>query len=336
MLTKPDLADDTIVTCVRDGFGLHVSQATFLPIGADVNSAVYRVTARDGTPYFLKLRRGNFDEVMVAVPAFLHTQGIRRVMAPVLTTTHRLWVHAHGFDWILYPFFEGQNGYEVALSQAQWIALGASMQAVHATTLPAGLAQRVPREVYAPRWRSIVKAFDKQVEHSTYDDLIAARLAAFWTTKRDEIQSMVDRAELLAHALRQRAVDLAVCHADLHGGNVLVGDDDALTIVDWDEVILAPKERDLMFVGGGLFGDWNHAVEEAWFYAGYGPTTIDRVALAYYRYERIVADIAAYAQQIFGMQGSVEDREQGLRQLMGQFLPNEVVEFAHRSYRQLS
>ena len=108
-----------------------------------------------------------------------------------------------------------------------------------------------------------------------------------------------------------------------------------MAIVDWDEVILAPKERDLMFVGVGQFGGWNQELEAAWFYAGYGPTAIDPVALAYYRYERIVADIAAYATQIFGRQGSAEDREQGLRQLMGQFLPNDVVEFAHRSYRQL-
>ncbi len=89
---------------------------TFLPLGADVNTAVFRVGTDRGTPYFLKLRRGNFDEVAVAVVALLHAQGIRRVMAPIATTTHRLWVYAYGFAWILYPFFEGQNGYEVALS----------------------------------------------------------------------------------------------------------------------------------------------------------------------------------------------------------------------------
>ena len=330
MLTKPDISDDTIIACLHESFGLRISQAVFLPIGADVNSFVYRVTAVDGTPYFLKLRRGNFAEVAVAVPAYLHAQGIRRVMAPL--ATHQLWKQAHGFYWILYPFFEGQNGFDVAMSQAQWIALGASMQAVHTAKLPDHLGARVPREDFGPRWRSVVQAFDTEVEQRVYDDLIAASFAAFWQTKRDEILSIVDRAAELAQALWQRAVDLVVCHADLHGANVLLGPDDALAIVDWDEVILAPKERDLMFVGAGIGGVWNKAEEEAWFYQGYGTTTIDRLTLAYYRYERIVADIAAYAEQIFGLQGSVEDREEGLRQLMGQFLPNQVVEIAHRSY----
>jgi spectinomycin phosphotransferase len=336
MLTKPPISEQSIIACLHASFGLSVSEVDFLPIGADAYSFVYRVTAGNGTPYFLKLRRANFDKVAVAVAAFLHAQGIRQVMAPLATTTHQLWVQVHGFTWLLYPFLEGPNGYEAALSRAQWSALGASMRAVHAARLPAGLHERVRREDYGPRWRRTVQAFHAEVERRAYDDPTAAHFATFWRTKRDEIQCMVERAAELAQALQNRAGDLVVCHADLHAGNVLLGADDALALVDWDEVILAPKERDLMSVGGGLFGGWNQDREVAWFYAGYGSTEIDPVALAYYRYERIVADIAAYATQIFGLQGSAEDRETGLRQLMSQFRPGEVVEIAHQSYAELT
>lgn len=334
MLTKPGISDDTIIACLYDSFGLHISKVTFLPLGY-VNSAVYRVTADSGTPYFLKLRQGNFNEIAVAVPAFLHAQGIRQVMAPIATTTHTLWVHVHGFDWILYPFFDGKTGFEIALSKTQWIALGQSMNAVHAAILPAGLAERVPREDYSPGWRNIVRAFHKQVEQDRYDDPTAASFAALLMTKRDEIQCIVERAEQLAQALQNRVVKLAVCHSDLHGRNVLVGADDEMAIVDWDAPILAPKERDLMFIGGGVGGIWNDDQEAKWFYQGYGQTEIDLVALTYYRYERIVEDIAEYSERIFGMQGSVQDRQKGLR-LKEQFLPNNVVEIAHRSYQQLS
>jgi spectinomycin phosphotransferase len=301
-----------------------------------VNSEVYRVATDAGTPYFLKLRRGNFNEVTVTVPAFLHAQGIHQVMSPLATTAHHWWVHAHGFTWMLYPFFAGKTGFEVALSPAHWVALGASMQAVHTTHLPAELEARVPRESYTPHNRRSVQTFHQQVAQQDYDDPIAARFAAFWTHKRDEIHSIVERAEQLAQALQQRNCALVVCHADLHAGNVLVGANDTLAIVDWDELILAPKERDLMFVGGGIGGVWNTGDEEELFYQGYGKTEIDPVVLAYYRYERIVADIAAYAAQIFGVQGSVEDREQGLRELMGQFRPHSVVEIAHTSYTSLA
>lgn len=335
MLTKPDIADDSVIACVETSFGLRISAITFLPLGADINSAVYRVTADQGMSYLLKLRRGNFDPLAAAVPALLHTYGIPQVMAPIATVTQQLWMRAHGFDWMLYPFFEGQNGYEVALSQAQWRALGASMKAVHSARLPAELLAHVRQEDYSPRRRQMVRAFEHELEQRLDDDPIAARFASFWISKRAEIASMVERAEQLAHTLQQRAIELVLCHADFHAGNVLAGADDALTIIDWDEVMLAPKERDLMSVGAGLFGGWNQDLEEAWFYAGYGPVAIDPAVLAYYRYERIVADIAAYAAQVFGMEGSAEDREQGLRQWMYQFRPNQVVELAHTSYQQL-
>jgi spectinomycin phosphotransferase len=334
MLEKPNISDDTIIACLHDAFGLRIAHITFLPIGW-VHNAVYRVTAASGTQYFLKLRRGNFDEIAVAVPAFLHAQGIQQVMAPITTTTQDLWVHAHGFDWILYPFFDGKTGFEVALSKPQWIALGEGMKAVHTTRLPAALAERVPHEDYSPAWRNSVKAFHKQVEQGCYDDPIAASLAAFWLTKRSEIECIVERAEQLACELQEHAVTLAVCHADLHGRNVMVGGLDQLAIVDWDAPILAPKERDLMFIGGGVGGIWNNAQEVGWFYQGYGRTEINLVALSYYRYERIVVDIAECAEQIFGMRGSVEERQKALG-LMNQFLPNNVVDIAHRTYQQLS
>ncbi len=335
MLTRPEIGDETIVTCLRDHFGLRIIHVAFLPIGADVNSAAFRVTARDGAPYFLKLRRENFREIAVALPTFLRRHGIRRVMAPLATPTNQLWVHACGFSWILYPYFDGSNGFETTLSRAQWFALGESLKAVHTTILPPELAERVRREDFAPRLRRAVKAFDQQIHQGVFDDPIAARFAAFWNTRRDEITCIVDRADQLARALQSRAVDLVPCHSDLHGGNVLVGANDELAIVDWEEPILAPKERDLMFIGGGIGGVWNHAQESAWFYAGYGHAVVDPVALAYYRYERIVADLAAYADQILGVHGSAEDRDNGLREQMGQFLPGGVVEIAHRTYAHL-
>lgn len=335
MLTKPPISDITIMTLLHARYGLRISQVTFLPIGADIHTAVYRVLGDDGIAYFLKMRRGDFDEIAVTVPAFLRAQGIRRVMAPLATPTHQLWVSAHGFDWMLYPFVEGNNGFEIALSNAQWIALGEALKAIHSTTLPVELARRMPREDYSPRFRNMVKVFQQEVENGAFADPIAGRFAAWWSAKRDEIHCILERAERLGQALQNRAGEFVVCHSDLHAWNVMLGAGDEIFIVDWDNPIMAPRERDLMFVGGGVGGIWNSSEEDALFYRGYGPIRIDPVAIAYYRYERIVVDIAAYSQEIFGMQSSAEDREEGLRQLMGQFVANSVVEIAHTSYSRL-
>jgi spectinomycin phosphotransferase len=335
MLTPPALSAATISACIQDAYALRIAQVTFLPIGEDANTAVYRLDADDGSPYFLKLRRGDFAEVAVAVPAFLRAQGVRQVLAPLPTSTQQLWARAQGFAWILYPFVADHNGFETALTAAQWVSLGQTLKAVHTAILPEVLRGKVPREDYSSRWRDCVVELDRQVATRTYDDPTAADLAAFWRVKRPEIHTLVTRAEQLGQTLQQRGGPFVLCHTDLHAGNVLVSAQEELTIVDWDNPLFAPKERDLMFIGGGVGAIWNTAAEEALFYAGYGATELDLVALAYFRYERIVADLAAYGTVIFGLQGSVDDRSHGLQQVIGQFLPHRVVAIAYNTYLQL-
>ena len=69
MLEKPDLQDERIVSRLQDEYGLSVAQLTFLPLGADINTAVYRVVSDNETPNFLKLRKGTFEEFAITVPS---------------------------------------------------------------------------------------------------------------------------------------------------------------------------------------------------------------------------------------------------------------------------
>ena len=124
VLEKPDLQDEKIITCVQCEYGLNVVQVAFLPLGADRNTAVYRIVAHDDTPCFLKLRRGIFDEIIVALPKYLSNQGIRQIIPPLTTKTGQLWANLDAFKVILYPFVEGHNGYGVALSDRQWSDFG--------------------------------------------------------------------------------------------------------------------------------------------------------------------------------------------------------------------
>lgn len=333
MLTPPDLPREAVAQCLADAYGLRDIRIEFLPLGADVNSAAFRLDASDGTVYFLKLRRGDFDKPVVTAPAFLHHEkGIEAVMAPLPTTNRQLSVQAHGFDWALYPFFDGSNGFERALTDRQWAALGATLSAIHKAELPEVLSASIPKERYDHHWREGVRRYQRRFINGVKGDGIVERFLAFWEEHAEEIDTIVYRSEQLASILLERPPQLVLCHSDLHAGNVLVGNDDRLSIVDWDTLILAPKERDLMFIGGGVGHVWNQPREEALFYEGYGPGDLDLVALAYYRYERIVKDLLEYCDQMFDAAASTEDREEGLRQMKSQFLPDDVVAIAHRSY----
>lgn len=337
MLEKPDLPDAEIIDCLRDEYGLTVAQIAFLPLGADRNTAVYRAVSESTTSYFVKLRRGVFDETTVAIPKLLHDQGVSQIIAPLSTQSQQLWASLGDFKLTVSPFVEGQSGFEVDLSDRHWIEFGRALKGIHTAVVPQALTGRIQQEIYSPQWREIVKRFQERVEETTFADPVAAELAVFLRVKHHEISELVRRAERLASVLQTRSLQFILCHADIHAGNILIdAQNDALYIVDWDTLTFAPKERDLMFIGGGLGGGGHTAEEEVTlFYQGYGQTEIDPIALAYYRYERIVQDIAAYCEQILLTDEGGEDREEGLQQLKSQFLPNEVVEIAYMSERHL-
>jgi spectinomycin phosphotransferase len=336
MLEKPDIQDESIIACLRDEYGLNVARLAFLPLGADLNTAVYRAVADDETPYFCKLRGGVFDETSVALPKFLSDQGIAQIIAPLATQTGQLWASLGTFKVILYPFVAGRNGYEVDLTERHWRDFGAALKGVHTAVVPPALIERIRRETYSPRWRETVRTFLGRVEDNVYGDPVAAELAAFLQAKREEILDLVERSERLSQMLRMRSPEFTLCHSDVHAGNILIDANDALYIVDWDDPILAPKERDLMFVGGAQgFTGHTPQEEETLFYQGYGQTQIDPVALAYYRYERIVVDIAVYCEQLFLTDEGGEDREQSLRYLKSNFLPGGTIEITYKSDRAL-
>ena len=96
MLEKPDIGDDDISACLRDQFGLAVAELMFLPLGADRDTAVYRAVDDAGTPCFVKLRRGAFDEMTIRVPKLLHDQGIGQVIAPIAARSGQLWAALGG------------------------------------------------------------------------------------------------------------------------------------------------------------------------------------------------------------------------------------------------
>jgi spectinomycin phosphotransferase len=80
-----------------------------------------------------------------------------------------------------------------------------------------------------------------------------------------------------------------ICHADLHPGNILRTSTNDVFIIDWDDVMLAPKERDFLFV---------NTDSAAPFFQGYGAAEIDWAALTYYRGERVITDLIACAQDV--------------------------------------
>jgi spectinomycin phosphotransferase len=124
---------------------------------------------------------------------------------------------------------------------------------------------------------------------------------------------------------------MCLCHGDVHADNILINQNN-FYIVDWDTIIVAPREKGLMFIGGGVGNKWNKLEEIEYFYYGYGKETdIDKKIIKYYRCERIIQDIYEFYNQIVNIETEEEERKLCLKIFKKQFEANNVVDIALRT-----
>lgn len=318
-----------VISCLKTYYLVEIAMLHLLPLGADTNAFVYKAESCDHKTYFVKAKRGSSDDMSLAVLELLKSAGIREIIFPIQTIRGDLTQKFNDFSLIVYPFVEGQDGFNRSLTHGQWIQFGKILRQIHDIKVPQSTQSRIRREDFSPKWRDAVRSL--QIDTIQIKDDTGLKLAKFFNEHKATIEQIVNRAESLSQKLRDKSLEFVLCHSDIHAGNILLSDDDVFQIVDWDDPIMAPKERDLMFIGGGVGNVWNDPREEELFYEGYGNTSIDKTALAYYRFERIVEDIAIYTQELLINADSPKDREEMYGHFVDMFKPRGVIELAFRS-----
>jgi len=326
---RPGVTEEALADALLQHYAINAVALERVSGGQDATASVYRVeTALSEPRYLVKVRGGNGPrDVAAAVARHLHDSGVAHVVAPIRTGADALSVRAGGFSLTVYPFVEGRMGVEAGLSDRNWRALGAFTQRLHASRLPLSLLELLAEETYRPAEIDVVRQVDRAVSGRSFSGPAAYEVAAFWTVRRDEILALVERTEKLGPQVERLSLPLVLCHADLHTWNVMIDCDGQLWVIDWDEAIRAPKERDLMFLVGGIDASLIDPGETAWFFEGYGDATVDPLALSYYRHAWATQDIGGYAERVL-LDPSLgeEGRSEAARIFIGLFDPGGIVE----------
>jgi spectinomycin phosphotransferase len=326
MIEKPNIKEEKVITALYENYSIQVSNIEFLPIGNDSSAWAYRVDSKNRGSYFLKIRKEISNRAGIIVPRFLKDNGVEQVIAPFSTKMQELWVNVDGFAVILYPFVVGNEAMKVGMTDAQWLEFGSTLKRIHTTELSANALQYVEQEAFIPKWSSLAKKLHIQINAQDYDDPYQRQLAAFWKDNSEKIQILIERAEVLGWHLQHANLEFVLCHADIHTANILITREQNMFIVDWDGTLLAPKERDLMFVRSG---NTIQTREEQLFFDGYGNVEINPFALTYYRYEWCVQEIGDFGEQVFLMKDAGENTKQdAVEGFMKLFSPGDVVEAA--------
>jgi spectinomycin phosphotransferase len=324
-----------VAAALRSQYGIEPTALEPTERGKDFAASVWRVWVGGSAPrYIVKVRRTDAPRNVAAAAArYLADAGVPGIVAPIPSLAGALSAQSGGLSLILYPFIEGRAAIEMLMSDDSWRALGTFARRLHETALPPDLADVAPRETYRPPEIDTIPRVDAAISDRPSEDASARRVGELWRNHREEILALARRAEDLGVAVRGRSLPLVTCHADMHTGNVIVGDNGALWVIDWDELVLAPKERDLMFaIGGGISTELVDPNATDRFLEGYGDVEVDEQALAYYRHAWAIQDVGGYSWRvILDTSASEEQRDAAARILVGLFRPGEIVELARRS-----
>ncbi|MGC1211780.1 MAG: phosphotransferase [Micromonospora sp.] len=329
--------DERLARWVAEDFGLSLVSAVPVGYGADATAELWRATTVDGGEYAVKLSGGGTSAGLV-VTAQLARQGVPGIVAPLTARDGRVCTIHDGRRLSVVPWASDERALAGGMGPAHWRAYGQVLAATHAVTVTDELAA-LPREDHThAAIGAATRAMDRRLR--AVDDRTADRwtraVAAHWRDATDELATLLDRVDRLGAELRARPADLVVCHGDPHLGNLLLGPDGRVFLIDWDDAVLAPRERDLMFVTGGVlaFAPVTPA-EQAAFFEGYGPVELDRVRLAYHLGARALDDLSSWAGDVADAGRPEADRVRALTIVEGLLSPVGLVTLARQALRDL-
>ncbi|MGI5521292.1 phosphotransferase enzyme family protein [Micromonospora sp. CA-259024] len=329
-----------VVDRVRADFGLSLSRMDDVAHGADQHARLWLAQAADGARYAVKLSGGGTPAGLV-VTAYLAGQGVPGIAAPLRTHDGRLFVEHDGQRLSVVPWASGLRALDGPMTEAHWRAYGEVLAAVHAVPVIDELRRLLPPGGAAyPSIVAATRAMAERLRDPDPSDLagsLVAELAGVWSAAADRVSTLSREIERLAADQRDRPGPGVVCHGDPHLGNLLLGADGQVWLIDWDDAVLAPPECDLMFVVGGVlaFAPVTAEQQKAAL-AGYGPVDIDPARRAWFLAVRALDDLSDWTDQALNADAGAADRDRAARIVRGLVSPVGLVTLADAALRELS
>lgn len=250
----PELSPDLITRKLRQHWDLVAVEVDYLPAGHGSHN--WTVTAADGTRWFVKVdhgarpsRRASFRAAVA-----LREGGLDSVQAPIRCRSGALTCliaeHGESGQWELavFPFIEGSNpdfshdGHRARIAR--------EVGRLHA---------QVPVPSAAEVWQSgfrkpeLIDLLATGLDSPWTDGPYAAAAHALLQACRREIGDLLDRHDRLAARLDQSDLPWVIPHGEPHGGNTMFDTAGNVQLIDCDDLMIAPRERDLW-----LLLDVNH------------------------------------------------------------------------------
>lgn len=325
MRDKPaGLDDDALLAAVAEGWAVEVDAAEYLPVGA--GSYHWSVSDRAGGAWFVKVDDvddagfGDLRRSLATALALRRDAGLPFVVAPVPATDgavlRRLSPRYAVSVFSMLDGAAGDWGPHRRDDLSEMVDLLAELH--RATPAVAHLAARSDLRLPGrERLREALRDVDRPWTGGPHAEPARALLARH----ADRVRSWLAEFDRLVGEVRAAAAGWVVTHGEPHPGNV-VATRDGKRLIDWGTALIAPPERDLWMltsaftsmVGAAPAGADDEVLGR---YARVTGRTVTPAGIALYRRWWVLADVAAFVDDLRRPHGDGEDAAAALRHLTG-------------------
>jgi phosphotransferase family enzyme len=330
MRDKPTAVDDgQVVEALAEGWAIEVIRAEYLPVGA--GSYHWSVSDRNST-WFVKVDDLGVDEAVrdevfsslrrsFETALTLHRDtGLGFVVAPIPAVDgavlRRL---TRRYAVAVFPMVDGTAGLFGPHRRQDLAELAGLLAELHRTT-PAVMDLAPQADLRLPGRRRLLQAL-RTVDRPWTGGPHAEPARDLLIRHGGQVRRWLADFDRLVEVVRGPATHWVVTHGEPHPGNV-IRTPAGLRLIDWTTVQIAPPERDLWMLTTA-FTDMIDAepvsvdVEVLARYTEVAGRTVTPAAVAFYRRRWVLADVAAFIEDLRGPHSDGQDAAAALTYLTG-------------------
>lgn len=202
------------------------------------------VNTKDQGKYFCKVidKKLFIDGVIASLPALvsIHELGFDRINYPIPSKSSDLYVYENDNLVVLFNYINAPQNYDY-----DNYVLGQTLAQVHKLTSKVRVP--IPKESFKYKHLNIFEDRLQEIISFKNSDGINNNLSNLLNERQKEILDFYKKFLQVAEACQNKKYQLFITHGD-SPGNILVKSPKDIYIVDWDDILLAPVERDLWFL----------------------------------------------------------------------------------------
>lgn len=246
MLIEPSIDKEHLRARLRHLYGVTVTDFTFVPKGKE--SWSYVVACDNSSRYFVKIHisfppaRETLDFVWQLRQACHRSE----IVCPILSRHGEPTFTFDGYTTALFEYVRGPTLADRRPHDDQLFRLGALLARIHRCSKVRDQCPLVERfdipfqDEYARVMEAVRNPRQKLQGYQ-------AQVAELMQLAKKKIDDLFLALRTDQQNLRELDLELVVCHGEPSPGNVLFSLDGTPHLLDWNTVILAPRERDLFF-----------------------------------------------------------------------------------------